>query len=593
MATSEKKKRSNNLIDPIYDKFSRSIIRALGSTEFYEYFMDSISRAKNEFQFSNRKLEKLVDLSWVDAIEESLEGFQNIVNNPRNIIREDEIIVNVANAKKAGPDVVRHLAQHGSMVENFNEETGEVRPSKLMQKIREDSTELYENRLVFTVLEHAYHFVQIRHRALFDAMSEEYGAKLKVKSDLESVKELVHVDMFLHIKEKESALEVDEKNREVFDRISRMYRLLTSFMNSQFAEQMKQINRVKGNITKTNVLKKNPDYKKIVKLWEFFRSYNDVGYVIKVTEQNPEIDEKFQQDIFHNIMFQYIILKGYLQDEEDREISKPLKTRKRTLKPKVIKQIIEELTEDYDVPDLEIRKVLIEELTKEQLLLEEKAEQDRLIAEALQRKKEEEERLQKEEEAEAEKRRLERQEQEKKELQERMERELEDRRRGAIFRSEIQWFESKKLERMQLRQDEKDKLIGTEPIQDYADAAFKLMEVEHRKWEAEERIRIRKEEEEARKRKKEEELREKERQIQEAELARIRKEKEDAQIAKDMKVVGVYLEEVQRFQQQFIERAKERADYEESYRLAFEQARLELQSEGRKQQGSRRRFGSR
>ena len=259
MATSDNKKRSDMLIDPIYQKFSRSIIRTLESTEFYEHFMDTISRGKNEFQFSNRKVEKVVDLSWVDAVEDSLEGFQNIISNPRNIIREDEIIVNVANAKKAGPDVVRHLAQHGSMVENFNEETGEVRPSRLMQKLREDSTELYENRLVFTVLEHAFHFVQIRHNALMDAMSEEYGAKLKVTSNMENVKELVHLDMFLHIKEKDDILETDEKNREVFDRISRIYRVLGTFMNSQFAEQMKQINRVKGNITKTNVLKKHPD----------------------------------------------------------------------------------------------------------------------------------------------------------------------------------------------------------------------------------------------------------------------------------------------------------------------------------------------
>ena len=112
------------LIDPIYQKFTRGVLRAISSTEFYEYFMDAIANADNTFQFSNRKLEKAVDLNWVDQIEQALPAMQNIISNPRNMIREEELIVNVANAKKAGADVVRHLSQHASLVEKFEPESG-------------------------------------------------------------------------------------------------------------------------------------------------------------------------------------------------------------------------------------------------------------------------------------------------------------------------------------------------------------------------------------------------------------------------------------------------------------------------------------
>ena len=305
-------RKKDSLIDPIYQKYTKSVIRALGSTEFYEFFMDAISRADNQFQFSNRKMEKTVDLNWVDAVEDSLPAFQNIVSNPRNVIREDELIVNVAHAKKGGADVVRHLAQHSAFVEKFDEVTGDVRPNKLMQKYREDTVGLYENRLVFTTLENAYHFVKIRHDALFEAMSDEFGAKLKVDSTMETATELVRMDMFLHIKETDSALETDEKNGEVFGKISRMYRVLNMLMRSQFAQQMAKLPRIKGAITKTNVLKKNPSYRKIVQLMEFLREYDDIGYTIRVVEQNPQINEILQQDIYHNILFNYLILKGYL-----------------------------------------------------------------------------------------------------------------------------------------------------------------------------------------------------------------------------------------------------------------------------------------
>ena len=115
-----------SLVDPIYQKFTKSVIRALGSTEFYEYFMDAIAHAHNQIQFSNRKVVKTVDLTWVDAVEESLPGFQTVITSPRNVIKEEELIVNVANAKRTGTEVVQHLAQHASLVEDFNEDRKSV-----------------------------------------------------------------------------------------------------------------------------------------------------------------------------------------------------------------------------------------------------------------------------------------------------------------------------------------------------------------------------------------------------------------------------------------------------------------------------------
>lgn len=514
MAASTKKpsgksgaKKKESLIDPLYQKYTKSVIRALGSTEFYEFFMDAVSRAENQFQFSNRKMQKTVDLTWVDMIEESLPAIQSIVSNPRNIIREDELIVNVANAKKAGADVVRHLSQHASLVEKFDEQTGDVRPSKLMQKYREDSVGLYENRLVFTAMEAAYQFVKIRHDALFSAMSDEFGAKLKVDSTMETATELVHLDMFMHIRETDSAIETDEKNSDVFGRISKIYRVLAVLMQSQFAQMMAKMPRVKGAITKTNVLKKNPNYRKIVALFEFLKSYTDIGYTIKIVEQNPQINETMQTDIFHNILFNYLILKGYLEDEKDRRVPAPSKSKKRSLKPKFVKEIIEELTEDYDLPDIEIRKVLIEELTKEQLMLEEQAERRRLVEEQERRKKEEQERLKKEaaaekerirkeKEAEKERIRLEKEAEEQRIRLEKMEQEAEDRRRCRIFQEELNWFTENFDQRLKNREAAVAKRL--EEIKAFEEARRLAEEEKQRKAAEEERLRLEKEAEEQR-----------------------------------------------------------------------------------------------
>lgn len=507
---SQNKRKKSSLIDPIYTKFVRGVTRAIGSTEFYEFFMDAVSRAQNEFQFSNRKLVKTVDLTWVDAIEESLDAFQKIISSPRNVLKEEDLIVNVANAKKSGAETVRHLAQHSGLVDSFDEERNEVHPGRLMQRYREESWGLYENRLVFTTMEFAYHFVKIRHDALFEAMSDEFGAKLKVQSDMESATEHVHMDMFLHIKEIDSALETDAKNGDAFSRISRIYRILSVYMNSAFAQQMSKLERVKGTVNKTNVLKRNKDYHEILSLFEFLRKYNDIGYTIRVVEQSPEINEQFQQDIYRNILFNYLILKGYLEDEEDRTVPVEPKERRRTLKPKFIKQIVEELTEDYDLPDVEIRKVLIEELTKEQLMREEKAERLRLVEEQEKKRREEKERLaaekkaeaerrRAEREAEAERRRAEQEEAERRKQMERMQREAENRRWSKSFQNELDYFNEHLEERREERRKAEEALRQrAAEEQDYADAVKLLEEAARRKEEEQERARIRRKEEKER-----------------------------------------------------------------------------------------------
>ena len=593
-------KKDPSLIDPIYESFVRGVKRAIGSTEFYEFFMDAISRAQNEFQFSNRKLVKTVDLRWVDAIEDKLDAMQNIISSPRNIIKEEELIVNVANARKAGAETVRHLAQHSALVEKFDEAQGDVRPSRLMQRYREDSVGLYENRLVFTTMEYAYHFVKIRHDALFEAMSDEFGAKLKVKSDMESATEHVHMDTFLHIKEIESALDTDRKNGDVFDRISRMYRVLGVFMTSQFAQQMAKLPRIKGSVTKTNVLKKNPNYHKILLLWDFLRQYNEIGYTIRVVEQNPEVNERLQQDIYHNILFQYLILKGYLEDAEDRKTPTAAKGRKRTLKPKFIRQIVEELTEDYDLPDVEIRKVLIEELTKEQLMQEEAAERRRLVEEQKKRKKEEEERIRAEKKAEQERLKAERaaererirqeKEAEQRRLeQERMEREAEDRRLRDLYCKELTWFEEELPEQRKLRQQEQTR-VEVE-ILDFADAVALMEEAEERKREETERERIRRQEEKDRLKREQEEEQERLRQeeLAQQERERLAREAEEARLAEEQRQEALLsltwlTDELDRFEQALNHQRLERRAYVNELRRRRESHDARLRERNEKKQ---------
>ena len=365
-------------IDPIYKKYAKRVIETVASTDFYEYFMENIENGKNEFQFSNRKIIKDIDESWVLAIEECMTPFHNIIMNPRNFIREDEEIVNVAVARQSTPDVIRHLTMHGNYIDEVTEDN--VRPNHLMNKFKEDTWNTYENRFVYTLLEKTHLFVKKRYEAIFANVGDEYGAFLKMSSETTTYAERVKANIDIRIRENEDRLAGGEKGKDIFERIAKLYRGLQNYMQSSFAKQMCKYARVKNPIVKTNAIQKNPNFKACYILWVFIYNYLDIGYNISIYEQSNEIDQEFMNDIYHSIMFDYIILKNHLENPEDREVDTTRNFRKKKYKPKFLKQIIEEIVENYDMPDVELRKVLIEEITKAQLLKESKAEQKRLVA---------------------------------------------------------------------------------------------------------------------------------------------------------------------------------------------------------------------
>ena len=370
---------AKRLIDPIYKKYASRVISAVASTDFYDYFMEVIGAGKNTYQFSNRHVEKSVDERWVIAVEDCIKPMEEIINNPRNFIMTEEAIVNVALAKKVTPDSIKHLAQHGDMIDSVTENS--VKPNRLMEKFKEDSWNTYENRFVYTLLDMAWDFVDKRYDAIFQALGDECGSHLRMSSDARSLNEHIKAEVDIRIQEDEDLLSADEKSESIFARIARCHRILTTYKSSSFAKAMAKFGKIKPPLFPTNAIKKNPNFKACHRLWNFILSYNDIGYKIDIFEQSNEISEEFETDIKHSIMFDYIILKNYLQIKGDRLIDTTRAFKKKAMRPTYVREIIEEIVKNYDLPDVEVRKVLIEEIDKAQLLKLEEAERLRLVAE--------------------------------------------------------------------------------------------------------------------------------------------------------------------------------------------------------------------
>ena len=286
-------KPRKRLIDPIYNKFTSKAFKTMTSSEFFEYFMAMMANGNHLFQFTNRKVDKQVDERWVIEVENCLPALEEISKNPRVIITLEELVTNVVLVKQVTPQVVRHLCAHGNLVESINEQ-GEVVPSKLLNTFKEDTWDTYENRFVYTLLEKTYHFVDIRYQKLFEAMDGEFGAHLKMNSTGSTSLEDMEINVDMRIRQKDDLLSTDEKHETIFSRIARIHRLLSSLLNTQFAQEVSKYSRVKPPLVPTNAIKKNPHLRKCHKLWDFLLAYHDVGYTIEIVEQNPHTIAHFR-----------------------------------------------------------------------------------------------------------------------------------------------------------------------------------------------------------------------------------------------------------------------------------------------------------
>ena len=368
------------MVDPIYRKFTAKAFENLTSPEFFEFFMSMMKNGEQQFQFSNRKIKIDVDETWIAIIEDTIPAFMEITRNPRVIITQEELITNVVQARKIDSQVVRHLCAHSNLVDAVDED-GNVIPSKVLNIFKEESWDTYENRFVNTLLHKTYDFVAKRFQDMKDAMNDEFGANLVIDATGNSKMETLEIHSHMKIRQTDELDDADPNKKSAFARVKYLYEALNKLLQTRFAKEMAKFSKVYPPLVSTNAIKKNPYLRKCHKLWDFLLVYADAGFSVEIIEQNPEINQKFEQDIFDNIMFTYLILKGYLEDNRDRALDRNIKARRRYLRPKYIKEIIEEIVQDFNMSDVEVRKILIEELTKEQLLREEREERYRLLEE--------------------------------------------------------------------------------------------------------------------------------------------------------------------------------------------------------------------
>ena len=360
-------------INELYSKYTEGVEYALEEDRYFQYLFEMIQAGDNTLEQKNRILHKVVDERWLTEVENGIEAIFNIVDKPRRFIATSEEVVPVALAKKITADSVRHLSQNTQFV-TMNE-AGEIMPTKILNVTTEESYDLYENRFVYHLIQRLFAFVDKRTDVIFWSTGDETCNVMSMESKVDDAYEEISYKVEMTIKNRQSLVENDNDNMELFKRIDRVRRMSRTLRASSFCDIMNGCAKVRSPIQRTNLMMKDPDYRTCYKLWQFIEGYDEVGYTIEEQDSTLQFDEEYLLQMYINMITNYTVFKSLLVSDP-RKMSE-IETKKREpVKPKFVKEIQEEIVEDRNIPDVEIRKVFVEEVTQAQLDAEKKLREE-------------------------------------------------------------------------------------------------------------------------------------------------------------------------------------------------------------------------
>lgn len=298
--------------------------------------------------------EKVIDMDWVIAIEETLPYIQKAIEEQGRFIKQAENVVRIKKAKK------------------------------ILTVEREEGFAIYENRVLLTLIHKALMFVDDKYSKMKDVPNDSYN-NITMNRHLELNQQKLDFSVnYVNENHESLAEDLDVEDIESlsdFDRIRRIRQGLNECLATPLMKEIAKEPQVKPPLTQTNLLKENPNFKKAVELWSFLDTYKKQGFELVGEEYNGKMTDENKEDVYLAMEFQHFMmsittnpaLRKMLQEkyEEENALAKEESDR-----PEKVKEMVLEAQTEA------VHKEEIEKLTAEITELKQKiAEQKQKLEE--------------------------------------------------------------------------------------------------------------------------------------------------------------------------------------------------------------------
>ena len=284
-------------------------------------FISAIRGGDNKVLHNNLLKQFSMDDSWILAIEGAIYSIEQIVRNPRKFIAEEELIVDVAKARRITTRTVRHLTSHSQYVESIDD-NGDVMPRKLLVVELDEDLAIYENRFVCALINRLVGFVERRYQDMLGNVKAAEQTNVCLSSQFDYGGSKFKCDINLQVEEPPEEETEQLKNQELFNRVDLIRRRLRVLQGTEFVKKLSKAKPVHPPIQKTNLLMKNVDYNNCYKLWLFISSYTYMGYSVEVQDKNLPVDGDYYDDltVIAGLSMQMLLSDNVLNKERYKNI---------------------------------------------------------------------------------------------------------------------------------------------------------------------------------------------------------------------------------------------------------------------------------
>ena len=249
---------------------------------------------------------------------------------------------------------------------------------------KQESFAIYENRVLLTLIHKALMFVDDKYSKMKNVPNDSYN-NITMNRHLELNQQKLDFSVNYVNEDHESLAEdldvEDIESLSDFDRIRRIRQGLNECLATPLMKEIAKEPQVKPPLTQTNLLKENPNFKKAVELWSFLDTYKKQGFELVGEEYNGKMTDENKEDVYLAMEFQHFMmsittnpaLRKMLQEkyEEENALAKEEADR-----PEKVKEMALEAQTEA------VHKEEIEKLTAEITELKQKiAEQKQKIEE--------------------------------------------------------------------------------------------------------------------------------------------------------------------------------------------------------------------
>ncbi len=302
---------ANNVYNQLdlYHRAFKDFKSELGHDDKVDKLHQAICRAA----ISSERLEAMrfqctVKSDWIEAIEKGIPYIEKAILENRQFILQQGEVQNIEKAKRVTKTSVEHLSKHSELITHLPKDDEGIVPDKIYVVENDSNFAVYENRFIYMLLLDLDDFINTQYTKIVENWNK-YEAQLDIKKEINIGRRKIIFSLSL-TEESQNDVDTayDKEACSFIARISELQRTVAALLQTPLMKEVSHAPLVKPPVTRTNILKMDPNFKMAVELYDFLCAYEDDGYVVQ------KIGDSFDSftDVMEDDFAEIVAVSSYL-----------------------------------------------------------------------------------------------------------------------------------------------------------------------------------------------------------------------------------------------------------------------------------------